>query len=238
MSARDRTDWPLARLEIDGLHVHDGDRRTPPTTLVAEPGDIVAVVGPTGAGKSTLLRALLGLEPTARGSLRYAGVSLDGAPVGPTSRPFAWVPQEPAIIAGTIEDNIALALADADPPDPAAPVSARTRISRTSLESIGADSLLTNRADDPISAGGPSSPGGERQWLAIARALASGQPVLLLDEPTAGLDPASQSASPDRPLVPERPPHHPPGHPPPRAPDHRRPNPRPGRAAPPLRATA
>ncbi|MEJ7731849.1 MAG: ATP-binding cassette domain-containing protein [Polyangiaceae bacterium] len=186
--------WPLARLEIDAVHVDDSDRRTPPTTLVAEPGEIVAVIGPTGAGKSTLLRALLGLEPTARGSIRYAGVSLDGAPVGPVARPFAWVPQEPAIIAGTIEDNIALALAEPASTDPASiPAFARARISRTSLESIGADSLLASRADDTVSAGGPELSGGERQWLAIARALASGQPVLLLDEPTAGLDPVSQS---------------------------------------------
>jgi ABC-type transport system involved in cytochrome bd biosynthesis fused ATPase/permease subunit len=164
--------------------VEDGARRTPPTTLVAEPGEIVAVIGPTGAGKSTLLRALLGLEPTARGSIRYAGVALDGAPVGPDARPFAWVPQEPAIIAGTIDENLSLANPDPDP---------TPSLTRASLESIGAASLLANRGTDTVSAGGPELSGGERQWLAIARALASGQPVLLLDEPTAGLDPAAQS---------------------------------------------
>lgn len=178
-----RTDpWALEVLAVRDLSVVRGDHATPPTTLDALPGEIVALVGATGAGKTSLLRALLGLERRTRGTICYGDRDLTAASVGPTQRPFAWVPQEPAIVAGTLAENIALAA-----PDPA-PASA---VAREALAAIGARSLL-GRVDDLLAAGGPELSGGERQWVAIARALASGLPVLLLDEPTSGLDAASQ----------------------------------------------
>lgn len=180
--------WDPARLEVHDLTVVRGSHATPPTSLEAGPGEIVVLVGPTGAGKTSLLRALLGLEPGATGSVRYGDRDLTGAGVGPSERPFAWVPQEPAILTATLSANVALGLPDADPAGEDAP---REDRSAEVLALIGATSLAARR-NDPLTAGGPELSGGERQWVAIARALSTGLPVLLLDEPTAGLDPASQ----------------------------------------------
>ena len=175
--------WRLEHLAVHGLAVVRGDQATPPTSLEAGPGEIVALVGPTGSGKTSLLRALLGLERGTTGEVRYGDRVLDGAGVGPTERPFAWVPQEPAIVSGTLAENIALG----------APETARGEAAaRSALATIGARSL-EGREDDELAAGGPELSGGERQWVAIARALASGLPVLLLDEPTSGLDALSQA---------------------------------------------
>ena len=101
-------DWAPALLEVRALSVVRGDHATPPTSLEVAPGEIVALVGPTGSGKTSLLRALLGLERSITGAVRYGGLDLTQAGVGPGERPFAWVPQEPAIVAGSLASNIAL----------------------------------------------------------------------------------------------------------------------------------
>ncbi len=174
------TIWVAARLEIRHVAVIRGQNATAPTSFHLDPGEIVALTGPTGSGKSSLLRALLGLEPGVAGSVRYGDRDLGGAGVGPDERPFAWVPQEAAIITGTLEDNIALGVA-------AAPGAGAL------LDQLGARSLLERGVEARLRAGGHELSGGERQWIALARAMRSGLPVLLLDEPTSGLDPASQA---------------------------------------------
>src|SRR5262249_29669003 len=172
--------WQVMALEVDELVIalDSGITLSGPTTFRADGGQIVAIVGPTGIGKTTLLRGLLGLEAPLRGRARYGGIDITRAGVGPEERPFAWVPQEPAIVAGTVRDNVALGAADAE----------------TALEALRAvgGAALARRADERVTAGGPELSGGERQWIALARAIASAQPVLLLDEPTAGLDGAAQ----------------------------------------------
>jgi ABC-type transport system involved in cytochrome bd biosynthesis fused ATPase/permease subunit len=142
--------------------------------LVLGPGELLALVGPNGSGKTTLLRALLGLEP-ARGELRYAGVELGDRGVGPGERPFAWVPQQAPLVSGTVLENVAL-------------VGVSEAEARAALSEIGADGLLGRAARDQVGPGGRPLSGGECRQVALARALCTGQPVLLLDEPTAGLD--------------------------------------------------
>ncbi len=187
--------WPPASLEVRALSVVRGDHATPPTSLEVAPGEIVALVGPTGSGKTSLLRALLGLERGVTGAVRYGERDLTGAGVGPDERPFAWVPQDPAIVAGSLASNIALGAAYrlAPPGMEMAEQGGSPLVSGASeaLSLLGATSLL-GREDAPLSAGGPELSGGERQWVAIARALSTGLPILRLDEPTAGLDAASQ----------------------------------------------
>jgi ABC-type transport system involved in cytochrome bd biosynthesis fused ATPase/permease subunit len=142
------------------------------------PGQIVAVLGPTGTGKTTLLRTLLGLEASKAGRIHYAGAPLDSAPAGPAARPFAWVPQDAPLLADTLAANVALG----------APADARA-----ALTPLGAAHLVDSLGEDRLGAGGRSVSGGERQWIALARAIASRQPILLLDEPTSGLDSESQA---------------------------------------------
>jgi ABC-type multidrug transport system fused ATPase/permease subunit len=168
--------WSLAALDLYGLELSRGGAQ--PVTLSIPPGQIVAVLGPTGTGKTTLLRTLLGLEASKGGRIQYAGTSLEFAPAGPVARPFAWVPQDAPLLADTLAANVALG----------APADARA-----ALTPLGAAHLVDSLGDERLGAGGRSVSGGERQWIALARAIASRQPILLLDEPTSGLDPQSQA---------------------------------------------
>jgi ABC-type transport system involved in cytochrome bd biosynthesis fused ATPase/permease subunit len=151
-----------------------GSRSSVGTSFTLEPGEILCIVGPTGSGKTTLLRALLGLE-VARGKLGYARRDLTEAPAGPGFRPFGWVPQDAPLVTGTLTDNVALFSDDRGH-------------ALAVLASVGGSELIQRVGDDIIGPGGRPLSGGESRQVAIARALCTGQPVLLLDEPTEGLD--------------------------------------------------
>jgi ABC-type multidrug transport system fused ATPase/permease subunit len=183
--------WQPAPLELLSLRLVHGS--CSPLTLRVEPGSIVAIVGATGVGKTTLLRTLLGLERAAGGELLFGGVPIGDAPAGPVGRPFAWVPQEAPLLAGTLDANIALgaATASASPAAPATPVGSALA-THDVLEPIGAAHLTEALEGARLGAGGRAVSGGERQWIALARAIATRQPVLLLDEPTSGLDSEAQ----------------------------------------------
>lgn len=168
--------WPLAPLELRGLGLVRGGCGL--LTLRVEPGSIVVVVGATGVGKTTLLRTLLGFERAACGQILFDGLSISDAPAGLSTRPFAWVPQDAPLLADTLDANIALG--------------APQRLARAALEPIGATHLMKSLEGARLGAGGRAVSGGERQWIALARAIATCQPVLLLDEPTSGLDTDAQ----------------------------------------------
>ena len=171
--------WDLSALEIEGIELARGAGRRGSVSFRAAPGSVLAIVGATGSGKTTLLRTLLGLESPVAGTIRYGGARIDGRPSGPASRPFAWVPQEAPVLAGSLEENVALAPFSGHP--------------HAALEAIGAEALVDAVAGAKLGARGRALSGGERQWVALARAVATRLPVLLLDEPTSGLDPRSQA---------------------------------------------
>ena len=160
------------------LHELGARERGPRTSLRVPFGDTVVVLGANGSGKTTLLRTLLGLEPSV-GRLDYDGVEITRAGVGPDARPFAWVPQDAPLVTGTVLENVALACGDPS----------RARLA---LAELGADRLLA-RAGERVGPGGTPLSGGERRLIAMARALATDLPVLLLDEPTEGLDERSRA---------------------------------------------
>jgi ABC-type multidrug transport system fused ATPase/permease subunit len=168
--------WSPGALELRSLRLAHG--ACGPLSLLVAPGTIVAIAGPTGVGKTTLLRTLLGLDAAAGGEILFDGASLEHAPAGPSARPFAWVPQEAPLLADTLAANVTLGASGAD--------------ARESLDPIGASHLTADLLGARLGPGGRAVSGGERQWIALARAIATCQPVLLLDEPTSGLDAESQ----------------------------------------------
>ncbi len=177
-----RREWALETLGVDRLRTAYGNHR--PLSFRLPPGRICAIVGPTGVGKTTLLRTLLGLERAVDGSIAWGEETLDAAGVGPRERPFAWVPQDAPVLADTLAANVLLGADDGEEGEGVALVA---RL----LEQLGARSLVGALGDATLASDRLVS-GGERQWIAVARALATRLPVLLLDEPTASLDAASQ----------------------------------------------
>ncbi|WP_405549544.1 thiol reductant ABC exporter subunit CydD [Streptomyces microflavus] len=171
------------RLELEGVTVrHEG--RTEPSldavSLTVEPGETVALVGPSGVGKSTLLNVVLGFAVPDEGRVRVGGRDLAELDLERWRSRIAWVPQRPHLFAGTIAENVRLARPDADD---AAVVAA--------LRDAGAYDFVAELPDGERTLLGEDGSGlsaGQRQRLAIARAFLADRPLLLLDEPTASLD--------------------------------------------------
>ncbi|MFQ6144832.1 thiol reductant ABC exporter subunit CydD [Streptomyces seoulensis] len=154
-------------------------------SFAVEPGETVALVGPSGVGKSTLLNVLLGFVAPTTGRVRIGGADLTGLDLDEWRSRIAWVPQRPHLYAGTIAENVRLARPDAD--DAAL---------RTALADAGALEFvdaLPRGADTVLGEDGAGLSAGQRQRLALARAFLADRPVLLLDEPTAALDGATEA---------------------------------------------
>ncbi len=148
-----------------------------------EPGETVALVGESGGGKSTAASLLLRLcEPTA-GRVTVGGVDLAGCDAAAWRAQVAWVPQDPTLFRGTVADNIRLG-------DPAA-TDERVRVA---AERAGADAFiqrLPGGYGEVVGEGGRGLSAGERQRIALARAFLRDAPLVILDEPTANLDPVN-----------------------------------------------
>ncbi len=146
-------------------------------SVTVEPGQIVTLIGPNGAGKSTCVRTIAGLVPIEAGRIELEGQDITAVPAhGRVATGLGFVPQSDNIFADlSIEENLQLGV----------PRGA-TRDGRARAEALLA-SLPEFRDGRARRAGGLS--GGQRQVLAVARALMAAPTVLLLDEPTAGLSP-------------------------------------------------
>lgn len=153
-------------------------------SIVAEPGSITALAGESGAGKSTALRALLGLIDAESGTvaLRSGPVLHAMADTEPRDwlDQFGWVPQEPVMVAGTVADNIALGRSGASATDIA------RAAERAGLAEPG---VLTQHVSD----GGGGVSAGQRRRIGMARVILRAAPIVLLDEPSAALDEATES---------------------------------------------
>ncbi len=142
--------------------------------------DIIPLVGPSGSGKSTLLRGLIRLFPLGSGMVRFEGACIDTFPPCVLRSRLAYIPQVPVIFGNGVESNLlapfAFRTVKANRPEREKLVEA--------LKDVGLDEDLLARHPDTLS-------GGERQRIALLRTLLTGPSVLLLDEPTANLDPES-----------------------------------------------
>ena len=166
-TTRPRSPAHVPAIHLDAVSVcHEGRAAPAPdhATFTIEPGRLTVLTGPSGCGKTTLLGCLLGFAEPTSGSI--------------TPRPgqhlFGWLPQDPTLFAGTVAANIRLGWPEA--PDEAVAAAARG----AALDDVPLARVLGER--------GTGLSAGQRRRVTLARALLPDRPILLLDEPTAGLD--------------------------------------------------
>ncbi len=149
------------------------------------PGEMLVLTGPSGAGKSSVLELLLGFVRPDEGRILLNGHDIADIVPQALCRLTAWIGQKPMLFAGTLRDNIAFARPGASP-------SEIEEAARAAHVDRFADTLAQG-LDTRIGEGGHGLSGGQAQRVAIARAFLKNAPLLLLDEPTAHLDPATEA---------------------------------------------
>ncbi|PSJ40189.1 type I secretion system permease/ATPase [Zobellella endophytica] len=154
-------------------------------SLKIQAGEKVAIIGRIGSGKTTLERLLVGLYRPTEGAIRIDGIDIGQLQPAALRRNIGCVPQDVTLFFGSIRDNIVIAN----------PLADESRVLRAAQRA--GVTLFTNRdpqgLDRQVGEGGRQLSGGQRQAIAIARALISDPPMLILDEPTSNMDNRSES---------------------------------------------
>lgn len=166
---------------------YDGEGRTPilrDVSFEAQPGMTLALVGPSGAGKSTVLALLMRFYDVQSGVVRVNGRAVCEVDPEALRAQMALVPQDVAIFAASVRENVAFARPDASEADVHAALDAANASTFVAAMPHGIDTQLGER--------GVTLSGGQRQRLAIARAVLQDAPILLLDEATSALDAESE----------------------------------------------
>ena len=172
------------RLELMdvGFDYGDGEAVLRDLALTVEAGRSLGVVGRTGSGKTTLSRLLLRLVDPTSGSFTVNGVPVADVPLATLRRRVAMIPQEVELFAGSVRDNVTLF--DPAPPDDAV---------RDALHRAGLHSVADGDIHRPLAAGGGGLSAGEAQLLALARVWLRDPDLVVLDEATARIDPATEA---------------------------------------------
>jgi ATP-binding cassette subfamily B protein len=153
-------------------------------SLTVEPGERVALVGPTGAGKSTLAKLMVRFYDPRDGSVRFGGVDLRDATLDSLRERIVVVPQEGFLFAGTVRDNIRVGRAEATDAEVEEAVAA-----------LGLDDIFgafPDGLDTEVRERGSRLSAGEKQLVSLARAALADPALLVLDEATSNLDPGTE----------------------------------------------
>jgi ATP-binding cassette, subfamily B, bacterial len=174
------------RIELRDIHfAYGADPVLHGVSLLVQPGETVALVGPTGSGKSTIAKLVVRFYDPSRGSVLIDGQDVRGVTFASLRAQLGVVPQEPFLFAGTIRDNVGFARPDANDDE-----------LRAACHAVGLDDLLERLPgglDGIVHERGVSLSSGERQLLALARAFVAQPRVLVLDEATSNLDLESEA---------------------------------------------
>ena len=157
--------------------------------LTLSPGERLAVVGLNGAGKTTLIKLLVGFYDPTEGRITYNGVDLRKLKRREYYKEFSAVFQDINIFAGTVSENVAASATDIDMERVKRCIAYADLTEKVESMPKGYDTLLNRNVYEEAQ----DLSGGERQRLILARALYKEAPILLLDEPTAALDPIAES---------------------------------------------
>lgn len=180
---------PKDRLDVIGLFVSAPGSTTPLVKNAhfgLQAGEALGVIGPSGSGKSSLARALVGIWPPAKGSVRLDGAELTQWPSDTLGRSIGYLPQEASLFEGTVAENIARFDPGADAGDIIA-----------AAQGAGAHELILSLPEGygtHLGVGGINLSAGQKQRVGLARALYGDPFLLVMDEPNANLDSVGDKA--------------------------------------------
>lgn len=187
---------PKTAARLDGLDIalrdvsftygKDGAVALEQIDLDIRPGTVTALVGPSGSGKSTIAKLIAGFWDVTTGTVSLGGVNVKEIPLAQLNRQIAYVSQDNYLFDRTVRDNIRMGKPEAADAEVEAVAKA-----------VGCDDFirgLEHGYDTVVGGGGGHLSGGEKQRIAIARAMLKDAPILILDEATASVDPENEAA--------------------------------------------